>query len=58
MRAIILAAGKGLRMTFERERLPKVMLSFGGKTLLQRHLEILRACGIDEITVAVGYLAE
>ena len=58
MRAIILAAGKGLRMTFERERLPKVMLSFGGKTLLRRHLEILRACGIDEITVAVGYRAE
>ena len=58
MRAIILAAGKGLRMTFERERLPKVMLSFGGKTLLRRHLEILRACGIDEITVAVGYRAD
>ena len=58
MRAIILAAGKGLRMTFERERLPKVMLSFGGKTLLRRHLEILRACGIDEIIVAVGYRAQ
>ena len=55
MRAIILAAGKGRRMMFQRERLPKVMLSFGGKTLLQRHIEILRHCGVDEIVVAVGY---
>ncbi len=58
MRAIILAAGKGHRMTFQRDRLPKVMLSFGGKTLLQRHIEILRHCGVDEIVVAVGYRAD
>ncbi len=57
MRAIILAAGKGHRMTFQQERLPKIMLSFGGKTLLQRHIEILRHCGVDEIVVAVGYRA-
>ena len=58
MRAIILAAGMGHRMTFEGDRLPKVMLSFGGKTLLRRHIEILRHCGIDEIVVAVGYRAD
>ncbi len=58
MRAIILAAGKGHRMTFEQERLPKVMLTFGGKTLLQRHIEILRHCGVEEIVVAVGYRSE
>ena len=58
MRAIILAAGKGHRMTFEQERLPKVMLPFGGKTLLQRHIEILRHCGVEEIVVAVGYRSE
>ena len=55
MRAIILAAGKGRRMTFDGARVPKVMLSFGGKTLLRRHIEILRHCGVDEIVVAVGY---
>ena len=40
-RAIILAAGTGRRLEFEGARLPKVMLEFGGKTLLRRHLEIL-----------------
>jgi len=58
MRAIILAAGKGRRMAFEQVRLPKVMLSFGGKTLLRRHIEILRHCGVDEIVVAVGYRSD
>ena len=58
MRAIILAAGKGRRMTFDGVPLPKVMLSFGGKTLLRRHVEILRHCGVDEIVVAVGYRRE
>ena len=58
MRSIILAAGKGRRMAFEQGRLPKVLLVFGGKTLLQRHIEILRHCGIEEIVVAVGYRAD
>ncbi len=58
MRAIILAAGRGRRMTFEDDRRPKVMLEFGGKTLLRRHIEILRYCGVDEVVVAAGYRAE
>ncbi len=58
MRAIILAAGMGLRMAFEQERIPKVMLSFGGKTLLRRHIEILRRLGVDEIVVAAGFRAD
>ncbi len=58
MRAIILAAGVGRRLTFDGPRLPKVMLSFGGKTLLRRHLDILRYCGIEDIVVAVGFRAD
>ncbi len=55
MRAIILAAGAGRRMRFNGQRLPKVMIEFGGKTLLRRHIEILHRCGVDEIAVAVGF---
>ena len=55
MRAIILAAGAGRRMSFDGQRLPKVMIEFGGKTLLRRHIEILHRCGVDEIAVAVGF---
>ncbi len=58
MRAIILAAGKGQRMTFDSVPMPKVMLSIGGKTLLRRHVEILHHCGVDEIVVATGYRHE
>ncbi len=55
MRAIILAAGVGRRMEFDGPRAPKVLLDFGGKTLLRRHVEILHRFGIDEIAVAAGY---
>jgi len=58
MRAIILAAGKGRRMVFDGVPMPKLMLSIAGKTLLRRHIEILRHCGVDEIVVAVGYRRE
>ncbi len=58
MRAIILAAGVGRRLTFDGPRLPKVMLEIGGKTLLRRHVEILHRSGVEEIVVAVGYRAD
>lgn len=58
MRAIILAAGAGRRLEFDGPRLPKVMLEFGGKTLLRRHIEILRHLGVEEIVVAVGYCSD
>ncbi len=58
MRAVILAAGYGHRLEFDGPRVPKVMLEFAGKTLLRRHIEILRYCGVDEVAVAVGYRAD
>ena len=43
MRAIILAAGRGLRLQQADERqLPKCLLQFGGMSLLERHLRMLR----------------
>jgi choline kinase len=55
MKAVILAAGLGRRLGLDR---PKCLLEFAGRSLLQWHLEILAACGIDEVTIAVGYKAE
>jgi choline kinase len=54
-RAVILAAGRGRRLGVDR---PKCLLEFGDKTLLQRHLEILTARGIDRVTIGVGYKAD
>ena len=54
-RALILAAGRGRRMGAE--ALPKALLSFGGKSLLARHLAILDACGVRQIAITIGYRA-
>jgi len=54
-KALIVAAGLGSRLKDHTENLPKCMLDFGGKTLLQRQVESYRACGIENINVIRGY---
>ena len=59
MRAIILAAGRGLRLQQSDDRqLPKCLLQFGGMSLLERHLRLLRNAGVDDIVLALGYRHE
>jgi choline kinase len=58
MKAIILAAGRGTRMGKYTENLPKGMLVFEGKTLIERQLETLRESGINDIAIATGYESE
>ena len=56
MKAVMLAAGVGVRLgPAVTEHPPKVLLRFGGKSLLQRHVEILRRHGIQELVLGVGY---
>ncbi len=57
-KALIVAAGMGRRLKTYTERLPKCMLKFGGKTLLQRQLEAYRACGVHDISIIRGYCKE
>ncbi|PIN73368.1 hypothetical protein COV20_04010 [Candidatus Woesearchaeota archaeon CG10_big_fil_rev_8_21_14_0_10_45_16] len=58
MKAIILAAGMGTRLGKYTESLPKCMLNFNGKTLIERQVETLRKCGITDITIVKGYMPE
>jgi choline kinase len=59
MRAIILAAGRGLRMKqSDDEQLPKCLLRFGGMSLLERHLRLLRRAGVDDVVLALGFRYE
>jgi len=59
MRAIILAAGRGLRLVQPEDRqLPKCLLRFDGMTLLERHLRMLKGAGVEEIVLAVGFRHE
>jgi choline kinase len=56
MRAIILAAGRGSRLSQSQgPHLAKCLLKFGGMTLLERHLRLLQAAGVTELVLALGF---
>ncbi len=52
MRAILLAAGRGRRLSRNR---PKCLLEIAGKSLLERHVENLAAASVSALTIVVGY---
>ncbi|HMI75208.1 MAG TPA: phosphocholine cytidylyltransferase family protein [Steroidobacteraceae bacterium] len=59
MRAIILAAGRGVRLQMpEDSQLPKCLLRFDGMTLLERHLRMLKNAGVEDVAIAVGFRHE
>lgn len=57
-KAVILAAGVGARLGDMADKRPKALLRFGGKSLLQRHIECLARNGVTNIVVGVGYRAD
>ncbi len=52
MKAIVLAAGKGVRM---RSDLPKVVHQLNGKPLVSYVVDNLKEAGVDDVIVIVGY---
>ena len=54
-KALIIAAGLGSRLKKHTENLPKCMLDFGGKTLLQRQLDAYKKNNIKDISLIRGY---
>lgn len=58
MKAIILAAGKGSRLRGVAGNKPKCLASVGGLSLIERQISALRASGIYEIVVVVGFQAD
>jgi choline kinase len=58
MRVIVLAAGMGRRLRPHTTELPKCLLRVGGKTIVERLLGQLRAAGVAEVVLVVGYRAE
>jgi L-glutamine-phosphate cytidylyltransferase len=58
MKGIILAAGQGTRLKKYTKNLPKGMLLFAGKTVIERQIELFRACGINDIVIVTGFAAE
>ena len=58
MNAIILAAGMGMRLLPDTEDIPKGMVKLFDKSLIEIQIDIFKKCGIDDISIVRGYLAE
>jgi dTDP-glucose pyrophosphorylase len=57
-KAVLLAAGRGTRMRELTNELPKPMIAVRGKPVLQHIVEGLRAAGVNEFLIVVGYRAD
>jgi len=58
MRAVILAGGKGTRLAPYTTILPKPLMPIGDMPILEIVIRQLARHGFDDLTLAVGYLAE
>jgi len=55
MKAIILSAGQGSRLGHLVDEKPKCLIEFNGRSLLDRQLDTLEACGVHEAVVVTGF---
>ena len=53
-----MAGGKGTRIASVRSDVPKPMINICGKPILEHQIENLKACGLRDIILVVGYLGE
>ena len=58
MRAMILAAGRGERLRPLTDSTPKPLIEVGLKPLIVRHLERLKAAGVEEVVINLGWLGD
>lgn len=66
MQAVILAAGRGSRLGNRTGEIPKAMLPLGPRStkdptetcFLRRQIEVLKAAGVGQVVVVVGYLRD
>ena len=55
---VIVAGGRGVRLASVIGDSPKVLVSVGGKPVLQHQMELAAAAGIEEASIFAGHLAE
>lgn len=60
MKIIILAAGQGTRLRPLTDDRPKCMVEVNGKSIIERQLDTMHACGIQDkdITIVTGYRSD
>ena len=55
MKAVILAGGRGTRISEESNLKPKPMIEIGGKPILWHIMKIYSACGVNDFVICCGY---
>lgn len=58
MKAVIMARGKGTRIQSVASDVPKPMIRVLGKSILEYQIENIKACGLTDITLVIGYLGQ
>ena len=58
MKAVILAAGKGERLAVVTQSIPKPMIVFHGKPILEHNVELCRKFGVTEIFINTHHLPD
>lgn len=56
--AVIMAGGRGTRLQPITDRVPKPLLKVGAKSIVERLIDAFVAAGVEEVFLAVNYLAE
>ncbi len=54
-KALIIAAGRGMRMNEHTEEIPKCLIRFGETTIIGAILDSLQRVGIKEVVIVTGY---
>lgn len=57
-KVLILAGGRGVKMRPFTYELPKPLIPFKGKPLLEHTLELLKKFGFDDVVLSTGYLSQ
>lgn len=57
-KALIIAAGRGVRMNEHSKETPKCLLKIGNSTIVEAILHILQKGGIEEVIIVTGYKEE
>lgn len=55
MKAVILAAGRGTRLSPYTHDKPKCLLDIGNISILEQQINNIRDCGINEVVIVVGF---
>ena len=58
MQAVLMAGGKGTRLSSVTRDIPKPMVQIDGKPLLEHQIDNLKECGITDIILVTGYLGD